>query len=45
MALVGEHFTSGVKHIGKGSAKAFLWLGRKIGSGFKHAGSAVRRAF
>jgi len=45
MALVGEHFTSGVKHIGKGSAKAFLWLGRKIGSGFKRAGSAVRRAF
>ncbi|MFL6274160.1 MAG: response regulator [Blastocatellia bacterium] len=45
MALVGEHFTSGVKHIGKGSAKAFLWLGRKIGSGFKRVGSAVRRAF
>lgn len=45
MALVGEHFTSSVKHFGKGSGKAFLWLGRKIGSGFKRVGSAVRRAF
>ncbi|HKQ08495.1 MAG TPA: response regulator [Blastocatellia bacterium] len=45
MALVGEHFTSGVKHFGKGGGKAFLWLGRKIGSGLKRVGSAVRRAF
>ena len=45
MAAAGEHFASGVKYVGKGSAKMFVWLGKKIGSGFKQIGKTVKRAF
>ncbi|HJQ22740.1 MAG TPA: response regulator [Blastocatellia bacterium] len=45
MAAAGEHFASGIKHVGKGSGKFFLWLGKKVGSGFKQVGKTVKRAF
>jgi len=45
MVASGEHFGSSAKHIGKGSANAALWAGRKAGNGVKHLGSAIRRLF